>query len=69
MAYDKLNFEVPATLEQYMVNEETYLRDNPHHHVLVIGACIFNSEGRLLLIQRATDEPAFPGCWVRVIHH
>ncbi|KAF2734595.1 hypothetical protein EJ04DRAFT_543552 [Polyplosphaeria fusca] len=63
MPESKPPFEYPSALDKYMVNEEEFLKQNTQHQVLVIGACIFNSEGKLLLIQRAADEHAFPNFW------
>jgi isopentenyldiphosphate isomerase len=47
-----------------MVPEKEYIRLNPEYNVLCIGIVVFNPEGKLLLVQRAADEKAFPDCWV-----
>jgi isopentenyldiphosphate isomerase len=59
-------FDYPATLQEYAVNETEYLRQHPEYHVLCTGAVVFDKTGKLLLVQRAADEKAFPNLWVRV---
>ncbi|KAF1995406.1 hypothetical protein P154DRAFT_526329 [Amniculicola lignicola CBS 123094] len=58
-----LPFEYDPSLEEYMVNEKDFLASNPQHNTLVIGAVVFNGEGKQLLVQRAADEQAFPNAW------
>jgi isopentenyldiphosphate isomerase len=58
-------FDYPASLQEYAVNEAEYLRQHPEYHVLCTGAVVFDKNGKLLLVQRAADEKAFPNLWVR----
>lgn len=60
-------FEYAPELQEYMVSEKEFLRQNPQYNVLVTGIAVFNNEGKLLLVQRAADEKAFPNCWVRTL--
>jgi isopentenyldiphosphate isomerase len=57
-------FEYPPDLQEYAVPAEEFLRQHPEHHILCTGVAVFNKEGKLLLVQRAADEQAFPNCWV-----
>jgi isopentenyldiphosphate isomerase len=54
----------PDSLQEYAVSEEAYLRQHPEYDCLVTGSIVFNREGKLLLVQRATEERAFPDFWV-----
>jgi isopentenyldiphosphate isomerase len=54
----------PSSVQEYAVSEQEYLRQHPEYDVLVTGAVVFNREGKLLLVQRAADEKAFPNFWV-----
>lgn len=56
-------FNYPTSLEKYAVNAAEYLRQHPEYDVLCTGVVVFN-EGKLLLVQRAADEKAFPNMWV-----
>jgi isopentenyldiphosphate isomerase len=58
-------FEYAATVKEYMVSPEEYLKQHPEYTVLVTGAVVFDADGKLLLVQRAKDEKAFPNLWVR----
>lgn len=53
-----------ADLQEFAVSEAEYLGQHAEYHVLVTGAAVFNKEGKLLLVQRAADETAFPNYWV-----
>ena len=53
------------SLEEYAVTAKDYLRQHPEYDVLCTGVAVFNKEGKLLLVQRAADERAFPDFWVR----
>lgn len=57
-------FEYPPSLEEYAVNAAEYLRLHPEYQVLCSGVVVFNGDGKLLLVQRAADEKAFPNMWV-----
>jgi hypothetical protein len=59
------SFEYAASVKEYMVSPEEYLKQHPEYTVLVTGAVVFNAHGKLLLVQRAKDEKAFPNLWVR----
>jgi isopentenyldiphosphate isomerase len=61
----KAPFEYPASLQEYMVSEAEYFKQHPEYQALVTGIVVFNHEGKLLLVQRAKDELAFPNLWVR----
>ncbi|EOA84028.1 uncharacterized protein SETTUDRAFT_164342 [Exserohilum turcica Et28A] len=52
-----------ADLQEFAVSEAEYLGQHAEYHVLVTGAAVFNKEGKLLLVQRAADETAFPNYW------
>jgi hypothetical protein len=53
-----------ADLQEFAVSEAEYLRQHPQYDVLGSGAVVFDGNGKLLLVQRAADEKAFPGYWV-----
>ncbi|KAH8729102.1 NUDIX hydrolase domain-like protein [Phaeosphaeriaceae sp. PMI808] len=56
-------FDYPSSLQEYAVNETEYLRQHPEYNVLCTGIVVFNEDGKLLLVQRAADERAFPNAW------
>ncbi|KAF2475706.1 uncharacterized protein BDR25DRAFT_331499 [Lindgomyces ingoldianus] len=56
-------FEHPPCLQEYMISEKEFFQQNPQYTHLVTGAVVFNSEGNILLVQRAADEKAFPNLW------
>ncbi|KAH7382559.1 NUDIX hydrolase domain-like protein [Phaeosphaeria sp. MPI-PUGE-AT-0046c] len=56
-------FDYPSVLEDYAVNAAEYLRQHPKYHMLCTGVVVFNGDGKLLLVQRAADEKAFPNMW------
>ena len=56
--------DYPPDLQEYAVSEAEYLRKHHQYDVLVSGAIVFNKDGKLLLVQRAADEKAFPNYWV-----
>ena len=56
--------EYSADLQEFAISEAEYLRQHPEYNVLVTGAVVFNRDGKLLLVQRAADEIAFPDFWV-----
>ena len=58
--------EYSADLQEFALSEAEYLRQHPEYNVLATGAVVFNNDGKLLLVQRAADEKAFPDCWVSV---
>lgn len=57
-------FEYPSSLEEYMITEKQFYQRNPLYTKLATGAVVFNSDGKLLLVQRAASEKAFPNAWV-----
>ncbi|KAF2824525.1 hypothetical protein CC86DRAFT_468621 [Ophiobolus disseminans] len=57
------HFDYPASLQEFAVNDAEYLRQHPEYNVLCTGVIVFNKEGKLLLVQRAADEKAFPNLW------
>ena len=59
-----VSLDYPPFLQEYAVSEQEYLRQHPQYDLLVTGAVVFNNEGKLLLVQRAADEKAFPTLWV-----
>jgi isopentenyldiphosphate isomerase len=58
------SLDYPSSLQEYAVSEEDYIRQHAEYDLLVTGAVVFNKEGKLLLVQRAADEKAFPNLWV-----
>jgi isopentenyldiphosphate isomerase len=58
------SLDYPSFLQEYAVSEQEYIRQHPEYDLLVTGAVVFNKEGKLLLVQRAADEKAFPNFWV-----
>lgn len=56
--------EYSADLQEFAISAPEYLSQHGQHDVLVTGAVVFDKEGKLLLVQRAADERAFPDCWV-----
>lgn len=58
-------FEYPPSLQKYMVTDKEFLQQNPQLDILCSGAVVFNNEGKMLLVQRAKEEHAFPNFWVR----
>ncbi|CAO2652968.1 Nn.00g023790.m01.CDS01 [Neocucurbitaria sp. VM-36] len=53
----------PSSLQEYAVPEQEFLRQHPEYHILCTGTVVFNTEGKLLLVQRAAEEKAFPNFW------
>lgn len=64
MSAANLSFGYPSSLQEYAISESAYLSQHHDVHILCTGAVVFNSEGKLLLVQRAKDEKAFPDAWV-----
>ncbi|CAI6337098.1 unnamed protein product [Periconia digitata] len=56
-------FECDPSVHKYQVSEKEYLGQNSQHHVVCVGITIFNEENKLLLVQRAKSEKAFPCFW------
>jgi 8-oxo-dGTP pyrophosphatase MutT (NUDIX family) len=54
------------TLQEYAVNEQVYLQQHPKYDVLCTGVVVFDKDGKLLIVQRAADEKAFPNMWVSI---
>jgi isopentenyldiphosphate isomerase len=61
-------FGYPSSLEEYVVNAAEYLRQHSEYDVLCTGVVVFDKHGKLLLVQRAADEKAFPNMWVSQRH-
>jgi isopentenyldiphosphate isomerase len=59
-------FDYPSSLQEYAVTAADYLRQHPDYNVLCTGIVVFDKDGKLLLVQRAADEKAFPDMWVRI---
>lgn len=57
-------FQYPETLQKYMITESEFFKQNPQYNKLCCGAVIFDTEGKMLLVQRAKTEKAFPDFWV-----
>jgi isopentenyldiphosphate isomerase len=60
-----LSFEHPSSLNGYAIDAAEYLRQHPEYDVLCTGVVVFDKHGKLLIVQRAADELAFPNMWVR----
>jgi isopentenyldiphosphate isomerase len=58
--------EYPSSLQEFAVSAREYLRQHPEYEIVCTGVVVFNNEGKLLLVQRASDEKAFPDYWVRL---
>ena len=63
-----IQITVPPTLRQHTIPLSTFLSRNPQYTNLVIGALIFYPPTptrplRLLILQRASTEYAFPNLW------
>ncbi|PVI04447.1 hypothetical protein DM02DRAFT_556302 [Periconia macrospinosa] len=56
-------FECDPSVHEYQVSEKEYLRQHPEHHFVCTGVTVFNTENKLLLVQRAKTERAFPEFW------
>jgi isopentenyldiphosphate isomerase len=57
-------FEFPTSLQEYAVSAAEYLHQHPQFNVLCTGIVVFDKDGKMLLVQRAADERAFPDMWV-----
>lgn len=57
-------FDFPSSLQEYAIPEKDYLNRHDDVHIICTGAVVFNNEGKLLLVQRAKEEKAFPNVWV-----
>lgn len=64
MSLSAQSLNYPSSLQEYAVSEQEFLRLHPEYQVLCTGIVVFNSEGKLLLVQRAVDEKAYPNFWV-----
>ncbi|KAH7072541.1 NUDIX hydrolase domain-like protein [Paraphoma chrysanthemicola] len=53
----------PSSLEEFAVPDKEYLSKHPEYDVLCTGVAVFDKNGKLLLVQRAADEKAFPNAW------
>ncbi|KAH6611933.1 NUDIX hydrolase domain-like protein [Boeremia exigua] len=62
MSVSMLPFD-STSLQQYAIPESEYLSQHHDVHVICTGAVVFNNEGKLLLVQRAKDEKAYPDAW------
>jgi isopentenyldiphosphate isomerase len=59
-------FDFSSSLQEYAVTAAYYLRQHPEYNVLCTGIVVFDKDGKLLLVQRAADEKAFPDMWVGI---
>lgn len=64
MSASASSFEYPTSLQEYAIPEGDYLNQHHEVHEICTGAVVFNDEGKLLLVQRAKEEKAFPNAWV-----
>ncbi|KAJ4987893.1 hypothetical protein SVAN01_06623 [Stagonosporopsis vannaccii] len=63
MSAAKQSFDYPSSLQEYAIPESAYLSQHHDVHILCTGAIVFNSRGKMLLVQRAKDEKAYPDAW------
>jgi isopentenyldiphosphate isomerase len=66
MAESIPKFDYPSSLQEYAVTAAEYLRQHQEYNVLCTGIVVFDKDGKLLLVQRAADEKAFPDMWVSI---
>ncbi|KAH9868896.1 hypothetical protein J1614_007971 [Plenodomus biglobosus] len=52
-----------SDLQDYAISDKEFLAQHPEFDILCTGVAIFNSDGKLLLVQRAKNEHAFPDAW------
>ncbi|KAF1843554.1 uncharacterized protein K460DRAFT_288387 [Cucurbitaria berberidis CBS 394.84] len=57
------SLDYPSSLQEYVVPGQDFLRHHPEYDILCTGIIVFNAEGKLLLVQRAANEMAFPNFW------
>jgi isopentenyldiphosphate isomerase len=60
-------FEYPPSLNEYAVTASEYLEQHKEYDFLCTGVAVFNTDGKLLLVQRAANEKAFPEAWVGAV--
>ncbi|KAF2662665.1 hypothetical protein K491DRAFT_686542 [Lophiostoma macrostomum CBS 122681] len=63
MSPARASFEYPPALQQYMITEAEFFEQNPQYGKLCTGVVVFDDAGRMLLVQRAKEEKAFPNLW------
>jgi hypothetical protein len=63
MASANPSFEYPPSLQEYAVSAKEYLGQHPEYDIICTGIVIFDKDGKLLLVQRAADEMAYPNFW------
>jgi isopentenyldiphosphate isomerase len=64
MAEVSPQLDYSSSLQEYAITGAEYLRQHPDYDVLCTGVVVFDKNGKLLLVQRAADELAFPNMWV-----
>jgi isopentenyldiphosphate isomerase len=64
MTQPTVSLSYPPSLQEYAVTERGYLEQHPELDYVCTGAVVFNDEGKMLLVQRAKEESAFPDFWV-----
>lgn len=64
MSGSSMSFDYSSSLQEYAISEGEYLRQHDDVHIICTGAVVFNEKGKLLLVQRAKEEKAFPNVWV-----
>jgi len=47
----------------YNITDQHYMTDKPVIQRVVVGAVVFNKEGKLLIVQRNKDEDIYPEMW------
>lgn len=57
-------YEYDPSLQEFAISAKEYRTQNPHYSYVVTGIAAFDSEGRLLLVQRSETEKAFKNFWV-----
>ena len=58
-------FDYDSSLQEYAASRNDFLSQHSEVHVICTGAVVFNKASKLLLVQRAKEEPAFANAWVR----
>ncbi len=60
-------FDYAPSLQRFAISESEYLSQHPDVQIICTGAVVFNDEGKILLVQRAKEEKAYPDAWVSVL--
>ena len=62
------SFNFDPSVSGYAITMKEFCGQNGPITTLCTGIVVFNNEGKLLLVQRASDEAAFPNIWVCILH-